>query len=202
MDSQSPLVYVVDDDEPSRDALCLLLSSVGIDNYPCTSAAHFLSVFDPARPGCLLADIRMPGMTGLGLQAELEKRDVRIPIIFVTAYADVPMAVQAMKSGALDFLQKPYREQDLLDRVNDALRADAEYRRNNRDSLAVRERLDSLTSREHEILDRVTHGHSNKAIAADLGVSQRTVEIHRARVMQKMGAGSLAELIKLVDKLI
>jgi two-component system response regulator FixJ len=199
MDQDSALVYVVDDDEAVRDSLQLLLSSVGLATRAFAGADGFLKAYDPEQHACLVADIRMPGMSGLDLQEEIARRGLSIPIIFITGHGDVPMAVDAMKAGALDFIQKPFRDQDMLDRINEALQRDAEHKRTNSEVLAVRRRLASLTGRETEVMERVVAGQANKVIALDLGVSQRTVEIHRARVMQKMGVRSLAELVRVVE---
>jgi two-component system, LuxR family, response regulator FixJ len=200
MDHDKPLVYVVDDDDALRDALTLLLSSVELASESYPGAAEFLEAYEPEQHSVLLADIRMPGMSGLELQEELRQRDIAIPIIFITGHGDVPMAVEAMKLGALDFLQKPFRDQVVLDRINEALQKDAERRCAARETHVVRERLASLTAREREVMERVVAGQANKVIALDLGVSQRTVEIHRARVMQKMGVRSLAELVRVVGQ--
>ncbi|MCY3730842.1 MAG: response regulator transcription factor [Rhodospirillaceae bacterium] len=192
----APLVYVVDDDEAVRDSLTLLLKAVGLTSRAYASATAFLQAYDPQQHGCLVADIRMPGMSGLDLQAELNERGALIPLVFITGHGDVPMAVAAMKSGALDFIEKPFREQDLLDRVHEALSRDRERRAENLQTLAIRKRLAALTPRETEVMERVVQGQPNKVIAMDLGVSQRTVEIHRARVMEKMGVRSVAHLVR------
>ena len=196
------MVYVVDDDEAVRDSLKLLLESVDLPCQTFASASDFLEKHDPDQHGCLVADIRMPGMSGLDLQEELNHRSSTIPILFITGHGDVPMAVDAMKSGALDFIQKPFRDQELLDRIHQALENDEERREDNRELSETRNRIGRLTARETEVMHRVVQGQANKVIALDLGVSQRTVEIHRARVMQKMGARSLAELVRMVGKLI
>ncbi len=201
MSIEDAVVYVVDDDEAVRDSLSVLLRSVGYQAQTFESAVEFLEGFDADQHGCLVADIRMPGMSGLDLQAALNKDGFELPIIFITGHGDVPMAVDAMKSGALDFIQKPFRDQDLLDRINQALQADSERRQSCEERSVVRARLAALTPREREVMDRVVKGQANKVIALDLGVSQRTVEIHRARVMQKMHARSLAELVTLAGKL-
>jgi FixJ family two-component response regulator len=199
MTREEPLVYVVDDDEAVRDSLTLLLKAVGLTGHAFSSATEFLSKYDPEQHGCLVADIRMPGMSGLDLQAELNQHGAPIPLIFITGHGDVPMAVDAMKSGALDFIQKPFRDQDLLDRVHQALAWDKDRRAENLETLAIRERLATLTPRETEVMERVAQGQANKVIAMDLGVSQRTVEIHRARVMEKMGVRSVARLVRAVE---
>ncbi len=199
MSRDEPLVYVVDDDEAVRDSLTLLLKAVGLTGQTFSSAAEFLSNYDPEQHGCLVADIRMPGMSGLDLQDELNRGGAQIPLIFITGHGDVPMAVDAMKSGALDFIEKPFRDQDLLDRVQQALAWDKERRIENLKTLAIRERLATLTPRETEVMECVVQGQANKVIAIDLGVSQRTVEIHRARVMEKMAVRSVAKLVRAVE---
>ncbi len=199
MGRDEPLVYVVDDDEAVRDSLTLLLKAVGLTGQTFSSAAEFLNDYDPEQHGCLVADIRMPGMSGLDLQDELNRRGAQLPLIFITGHGDVPMAADAMKSGALDFIEKPFRDQDLLDRVQQALAWDKERRIENLKTLAIRERLATLTPRETEVMECVVQGQANKVIAMDLGVSQRTVEIHRARVMEKMGIRSVAKLVRAVE---
>ncbi len=199
MSRDEPLVYVVDDDEAVRDSLTLLLKAVGLTGQTFSSAAEFLNHYDPEQHGCLVADIRMPGMSGLDLQDELNRGGAQIPLIFITGHGDVPMAVDAMKSGALDFIEKPFRDQDLLDRVQQALAWDKERRIENLKTLAIRERLATLTPRETEVMECVVQGQANKVIAMDLGVSQRTVEIHRARVMEKMAVRSVAKLVRAVE---
>ncbi len=202
MDKEAAIVFVVDDDEAVRDSLKMLLESVDLPCQTFASATEFLENHDPDQHSCLVADIRMPGMSGLDLQEELNRRSSTIPILFITGHGDVPMAVDAMKSGALDFIQKPFRDQDLLDRIHQALEKDEESREDNRELSETRNRIARLTARETEVMHRVVQGQANKVIALDLGVSQRTVEIHRARVMQKMGARSLAELVRMVGKII
>ena len=199
MNQEDPLVYVIDDDEAVRDSLALLLKAVGLMAKVFNSAAEFLESYDPAQHGCLIADIRMPGMSGLDLQNELNRRSAPVPLIFITAHGDVPMAVDAMKAGALDFIEKPFRDQDLLDRVHQALGWDKEQRTDNLEQLAIRKRLTTLTPRETEVMECVVQGKANKVIAMDLGVSERTVEIHRARVMEKMVVRSLAKLVQAVE---
>jgi len=199
MDQDSPLVYVVDDDEAVRDSLMLLLRAVGQPGQAYASATEFLESYNPEQHGCLVADIRMPGMSGLDLQKELIRQGAPIPVIFITGHGDVPMAVDAMKSGALDFIEKPFRDQDLLDKVHQALSWDKARHEENLQGLAIRERLATLTPRETEVMERVVQGQANKVIAMDLGVSQRTVEIHRARVMEKMAVRSVANLVRAVE---
>lgn len=193
-----PTIFVVDDDAAVRDALKLLLRSVGQAVETFGSGQEFLDAYGENRAGCLVLDIRMPGMSGLELQQKLNERHSILPIIFITGHGDVPMAVEAMQAGAVDFIQKPFRDQDLIDRINQALEKDG----NNRAALGerndIRRRLETLTPREREVLDLVVHGKANKVIAGDLKLSQRTVEIHRARVMEKMQASSLAHLVRMV----
>jgi FixJ family two-component response regulator len=191
-------VFVVDDDDAVRNSLRLLLKSAGLLSEVAGSAHEFLSNYDIAHPGCLVLDVRMPGMSGLEMQHELNVRGAMIPVIFITGHGDIPMAVEAMQHGAFDFLQKPFRDQDLLDRVQRALARDTENRARLRQTDRIRDRLASLSPREREVLHLVTQGKANKMVAGDLGVSQRTVEIHRAHVMQKMEAGSLAELVRMM----
>lgn len=196
--NRDPAVFIVDDDEAVRDSITLLVRSVALDPVPFASAADFLEKHDASRPGCLVLDLRMPGMSGLELQRVLADRGIHRPIVFVTAHGDVPDAVRAMRGGAIDFIQKPFRDQDLLDCIQKALEVDREARAQDGDRARVEARLELLTAREREVLELVVRGDANKAIAADLGVSERTVEIHRSRVMSKMGAGSLAELVRMV----
>ena len=200
MSQDETIVYVVDDDHGVRDSLSLLLRSVGIKSAAYESAKAFLDAYEDDRVACLVADIRMPGMSGLDLQRELKERDIGLPIIFITGHGDVPMAVNAMKSGAMDFLQKPFRDQDLLDRINKALKLARDHQATQMEEDEIRRRLDSLTPRESEVMSMVVKGCANKVIAMDLGVSQRTVELHRARVMHKMGVRSLAELVRLAER--
>ena len=198
MKERAPTVYIVDDDDAIRSALRLLLKSVGLAAATVPSAQEFLATYDPQQPGCLILDVRMPGMSGLELQQQLNLRGTIIPVIFITGHGDVPMAVEAMQQGAFDFLQKPFRDQDLIERIQRALAKDQTGRAELRERVRIKERLESLTAREREVLGLVTSGKPNKIMAADLGVSQRTVEIHRARVMEKMGASSLAQLVRMV----
>jgi FixJ family two-component response regulator len=198
MKEKPATVFVVDDDEAVRTSLRLLLKSVGLPVETFASAQEFLDQFDPSRAGCLVLDIRMPGMSGLELQQHLNDRHSIMPIVFITGHGDVPMAVEAMQAGAVDFIQKPFRDQDLIDRINRALDKDREMRSELRERDEIRRRMSQLTPREREVLELVTQGKANKVIAGDLNVSQRTVEIHRARVMEKMGANSLAHLVRMV----
>jgi RNA polymerase sigma factor (sigma-70 family) len=190
-------VYIVDDDQAIRHAMELLMRSVGLDYEIFHSADDFLESHTNERAGCLVLDIRMPGMGGLELQEKLNQTGSTLPIIFITGHGDVPMAVEAMQKGAVDFIQKPFRDQELLDRIGEALKTDQERRSEREEKAEVRERIGKLTNRERQVLDLVVTGKPNKVIAYELGVSQRTVEIHRARVMEKMEAKSLADLVRM-----
>jgi len=198
MQQPLPTIFVVDDDEGVRNSLRFLLKSVGLMTRALSSASEFLDSYRPSQPGCLVLDVRMPGMSGLELQEQLNLRGATIPVIFITGHGDVPMAVEAMQHGAFDFLQKPFRDQDLIDRIQRALARDAKSRTALAQHAKIRRRIESLTPREREVLALVTRGMPNKVMAAELGVSQRTVEIHRARVMEKSGAASLAQLVRMV----
>jgi len=195
-DSQST-VYIVDDDQAIRHAMELLMRSVGLKYEIFHSGDDFLSGYSGDRAGCLVLDIRMPGLGGLELQEKLNEMGSTLPIIFITGHGDVPMAVEAMQKGAIDFIQKPFRDQDLLDRIGEALRADQERRSEREEKASVQGRIEKLTNRERQVMDLVVTGKPNKVIAYELGVSQRTVEIHRARVMEKMQARSLADLVRM-----
>jgi len=196
--NKNPVVMVVDDDSGVRNAMRALLKSVGLNSTLYPSAQEFLGAYDPQQPGCLLLDIRMPGMSGMELQQELNLRGAVVPVIFMSGHADIPMAVEAMQHGAFDFLQKPFRDQDLLDRIQKAIAKDAERRVALGERSRIKTRLESLTEREREVLDLLTTGKQNKQIAQELGVSPRTIEIHRARVMEKMDAQSVAELVRMM----
>lgn len=195
--SPESLVRIVDDDEAVRGSLKLLLKSAGLATQAYASAAEFLAAYEDGQPGCLVLDIRMPGMNGLELQDELNRRGAMIPVIFITGHGDVPMAVEAMQRGAMDFLQKPFRDQDLIDRVRKALALDRGMRARLEARHAIRSRLAMLSPREMQVLRLLANGKSNKQMAGDLGVSQRTVEIHRAHLMQKMEAKSVAQLVRM-----
>jgi two-component system, LuxR family, response regulator FixJ len=198
MQQQAATIFVVDDDEGVRNSLRFLLKSVGLTTRTLASASEFLETYKPNQPGCLVLDVRMPGMSGLELQQQLNLRGATIPVIFITGHGDIPMAVEAMQHGAFDFLQKPFRDQDLIDRIQRALERDVRNRSALAQHARIRERLESLTPREQEVLHLMVAGKPNKVMAAELGVSQRTVEIHRARVMEKSGANSLAQLVRMV----
>ena len=190
-------VFIVDDDEGVRDGLSLLLATVG---QPCElyeSAHEFLDSYTSDMHGCLVLDIRMPRMTGLDLQQKLVEMESRLPVIFITGHGDIPMAVEAMRRGAVDFIRKPFREHDLLDRINEALNLEDDNSRQERDRQALSDRLSLLSKREREVFDRVAEGEMNKVIAADLDISERTVEVHRGQVMKKLGVRSLAQLVRI-----
>jgi FixJ family two-component response regulator len=190
-------VYIVDDDQAIRHAMELLMRSVGLDYEIFHSGDDFLETYSSDRAGCLVLDIRMPGLGGLELQEKLNELGSTLPVIFITGHGDVPMAVEAMQKGAVDFIQKPFRDQELLDRVGEALKTDQERRSAREEQAVVQGRVEKLTNRERQVLDLVVTGKPNKVIAYELGVSQRTVEIHRARVMEKMEAKSLADLVRM-----
>ena len=194
-------VYIVDDDEAVRDAIGMLLETVDIPYVAYPDAQTFLEESKLDDVHCLVLDIRMPGMSGLELQEKLDEMDVEVPIVFITGHGDIPMAVEAMRRGAVDFLRKPFRDQELLDRIQEALSRDAKQRHHAADVETVRARVAELTPREQEVFKRVAVGQANKVIAIELGISERTVEIHRSNVMQKTSSRSLADLVRLLIKL-
>lgn len=189
-------VFVVDDDEGVRDGLSLLLATVGQSCELYSSAYEFLEAYDEDKHGCLVLDIRMPRMTGLDLQEKLIEMGSKLPIVFITGHGDIPMAVEAMRRGAVDFIRKPFREHDLLDRINEALSLDDEACNQAADRQALANRLASLSEREWEVFERVADGQMNKVIAGDLGISERTVEVHRGQVMKKLNVRTLAQLVR------
>jgi FixJ family two-component response regulator len=195
--SPRPIIYIVDDDDGMRRAVTLLISTLGYDTAAFARPSEFFAKFKPEEPGCMVLDIRMPEMSGLEVQERLSRQGCMIPIIFITGHGDVPMAVQAMKAGAFEFIQKPFRDQDLLDKINEAVRVDGENRKDIARRADVLHRRESLTPRERQVMELVVNGDANKVIAIDLGLSERTVEIHRAKVMEKMGAKSVAHLVKM-----
>jgi two-component system response regulator FixJ len=191
-------VFVVDDDQAIRSSLQWLIESVGLNVEVYPTADDFMRSYYPGRSGCLLLDVRMPGMSGLELQEHLLQKQIRIPVIIITGHGDVPMAVRAMKAGAVDFIEKPFNDELLLESIRKALAVDEKQRELQSQRARVAARLAHLTPREHEVMMMVTEGRSNKEIATALGVSAKTVEAHRARVMEKMEADSLAELVRMV----
>jgi two-component system response regulator FixJ len=191
-----PTVFVVDDDQAVRDSLCWLIEAAGLNVKACVSAVEFLSLYDPQWPGCLVLDVRLPGMSGLDLQRELQQRQIQIPIIIITGHGDVSTAVRAMKAGAIDFIEKPFSDDALIQRIRDALDRDATARMAQADRLSIQQRIASLTPREKQVLELVVQGKLNKQIAADLQLSQKTVEAHRANLMSKMQATNVADLVK------
>ena len=194
-------VFVIDDDAAVRSSLSSLLRSVGLQATTFSSAAEFLSSHKPDVPSCLVLDVRLPGIGGIEFQAELAKANIRLPIIFITGHGDIPMTVRAMKAGAVEFLTKPFRDQDLLDAVRMGLDRDSERREREQALSGVVAAYETLTSREKEVFSLVTSGLMNKQIAAKLGVSEITVKVHRGNAMRKMGARSLAALVRMADLL-
>jgi FixJ family two-component response regulator len=195
------IVYVVDDDSSVREAIKSLIRSVGLRVETFGTAQEFLKSARPDAPGCVVLDVRLPGLSGLDLQRELAANGINLPVIFITGHGDIPMSVRAMKAGALEFLTKPFRDQDLLDAIQQALERDRGARQQRSETAELRERFDSLTAREREVMSLVVSGLLNKQIAGELGTSEVTIKIHRSQVMKKMGAGSLAELVRMTEKL-
>jgi len=194
--TQAQLVYIIDDDEAVRDSIGMLLDSADLAHHCFTSADDFLALHDGSQRGCLVLDIRMPGMTGLELQQRLAEIGSTLPIIFITGHGDVPMAVEAMRQGAFDFLRKPVDETNFIDRIHNALNLESGNWHQKLDREQNRGRIESLTDRENEVFQLVAEGVANKAIASDLGISERTVEVHRAQVMKKLDVKTLAQLVR------
>ena len=196
-----PVVFVVDDDAYVREGLKSLLRSVNLQVETFGSASEFLQTKLPDAPGCLVLDVRLPGLSGLDFQTELARAGIAIPIIFITGHGDIPMSVKAIRAGAVEFLTKPFREQDMLDAISAALEKDRSRREQDKKNSELRKLFDSLTSREQEVMGLVTAGLMNKQTAAKIGVSEITVKVHRGNAMRRMGARSLADLVRMADAL-
>ncbi|MBD3335653.1 MAG: response regulator [Candidatus Eisenbacteria bacterium] len=201
MAKQDPIVFVVDDDPTIRRSLKWLVESVGLKVEGYASGQEFLAAYDPSTPGCLVLDLRMPGLSGLDIQERLAEKEATLPIIMITAHGEVETAVQSMRAGAFDFINKPFSKQLLLDRIQQALSHDAEERRLQAERVVLQERLASLSGREREVMDLVVAGRSNREAAEALGISAKTVEFHRARLMEKLAVDSLADLVRLAVRM-
>ncbi|HEX4076798.1 MAG TPA: response regulator transcription factor [Candidatus Acidoferrales bacterium] len=201
MTEQQSIVYVIDDDSAVRNAVDRLIRSVGLKVRTFVSADEFLAVTLPDVPSCLILDVRMPGMSGVDLHNDLIKRDFRLPVVFITGHGDIPMAVQVIKAGAIEFLTKPFRDQDLLDAIQQAIMRDRNRRKEQEELVELRRRFGLLTRREREVMRFVVAGLLNKQIAAELGTSETTVKIHRGQVMHKMQAESVPDLVRMAAKL-
>lgn len=199
--TEPSMVFIVDDDASVRSSLKFLLSTVGLQAETFSSADDFLRANYNDLPSCLVLDVRLPGLSGLDFQRELAARHICIPIVFLTGHGDIPMSVRAMKAGAIEFLTKPFRDQDLLDAVRVALDRDRARRESEKDLQALRKRFESLSSREQQVVSMVVGGMLNKQIAAELGTAESTVKVQRSRAMEKMEAGSVADLVKMIQKL-
>jgi len=196
-----PTIFIIDDDEGIRDGLTMLLESIGQECCSFESGIAFLKAYNKNMSGCIVLDIRMPKMSGLELQRKLKELKCLLPMIFITGHGDIPMAVEAMRLGALDFVRKPFNEQDLIDRINEALESDEKRNNEAIGEHNIKSKFESLSSREKEVLERVAKGLMNKVIAAELSISERTVEVHRSHVMDKLGVKTLAELVRVKVKL-
>ena len=195
------VVFVVDDDPSVRSSLKFLISTVGFQVETFESAETALQKLSPEAPGCLVLDVRLRGLSGLDLQGELAARDCQVPIVFITGHGDIPMTVRAMKAGAVEFLTKPFRDQDLLDAIHIALQRDHARREQEKELTGLQQRFDLLTSREREVISLVAAGKLNKQIAERLGTAENTVKVHRSRAMEKLGADSLADMVRMIEKL-
>lgn len=201
MSEEKSVVYVIDDDQSIREALSSLLWTVGLEVHAFPSTRDFLEAKRPDAPSCLVLDVRLPGVSGLDFQSELNNSKISFPIIFISGHGDIPMTVRAIKAGAIEFLTKPFREQELLDAVQTGIQQDRLRRQQDAGMAGLKERFESLTTREREVMALVVTGRMNKQIAADLGLSEITVKVHRGNVMHKMGAKSLADLVRMADRL-
>lgn len=201
MNTPDAMVFVIDDDISVREALHSLMRSVGLPVQTFANAQEFLACERPPCASCLVLDVRMPGMSGLELQQELIRRDQAIPIIFITSHGDIPMTVRAIKSGAIEFLPKPFRDEDLLDAIKIALETDRQTRKDRLELRMLRKRYESLTPREREVMALIVQGRLNKQAAAELGVTEITIKVHRHRVLEKMGVRSLPDLVRIAEKL-
>ena len=200
MEHTEPIVFVVDDDEAICRSLGLLIEDIGLKARAFTGAQHFLSAYDPAQPGCLVLDVRMSGMSGLELQSRLNELGIRIPTIIMTGHGDVPMAVEAMKAGALDFVEKPFRDQVMLDSIQKAVVLDRRSREAEKRRAVFRSKLDTLTQRERQIMNMLILGKTNKVIAYELEISQKTVDFHRCNILGKLGVNSVVDLVRLAHQ--
>lgn len=195
--NHTPTVFIIDNDQPLRESLRFLLESAELVSQGFGTAEEFLAAYDPERAGCLILDVRLPGMSGVALQEKLRELGCRLPIIVTTGFADVGTAVTMLKRGAFDFFEKPFSDQLLLERVHQAIGFDDSRRHASAQRQVLTARIACLTTREHEVFQEVVHGKANKVVALEFGISEKTVEVHRARVMQKLGATSLAELVRM-----
>jgi FixJ family two-component response regulator len=201
MSDDNAAVFVIDDDQSIREALRSLLATVGLEVHTFQSTREFLDAKRPDLPACLVLDVRLPGVSGLDFQSELNKSNITFPIIFISGHGDIPMTVRAIKAGAIEFLTKPFRDQELLDAVQAGIQQDRQRRTQAAGMAGLQERLKTLTAREREVMAHVVTGRMNKQVAADLDLSEITVKVHRGNVMHKMGAKSLAELVRMADQL-
>jgi RNA polymerase sigma factor (sigma-70 family) len=199
--SSDPIVFVIDDDPSVRSSLKFLISTVGLEVESFGSAESFLQIKAPERPSCFVLDVRLRGLSGLDFQSELAARKIRTPIVFITGHGDIPMSVHAMKRGAIEFLTKPFRDQDLLDAIRVALERDRGRREQEKEIAELRQRFQSLTPREREVISMVVSGMLNKQIAGELGTAENTVKVHRSRAMEKMRAQTLADLVRMIEKI-